>query len=164
MSKPLFEQIGLEHREDLNVFFAALADAGDERYFHPHPLTEEAAERITTYTGADFYGIGIVNHAIVAYGMLRGWDEGFAVPNLGIALHPAARGTGLAEQMMVFLHTVARDRGASRVRLRVYPGNERAIALYRRLGYVFEGQSSGQLLATCILRGARSETPSVKSS
>jgi ribosomal protein S18 acetylase RimI-like enzyme len=67
--------------------------------------------------------------------MLRGWDEGYEVPSLGIALHPHAQGQGLAHLFMDFLHVAARRRGAKKIRLRVYRDNKSAITLYRSLGY-----------------------------
>jgi len=48
---------------------------------------------------------------------------------------------------MIFLHAAARLRNASRVRLKVYPQNERARRLYESMGYSFECEpQSGQLV------------------
>ena len=69
--------------------------------------------------------------------LLRGWDEGYSVPSLGIAIHPVARGQGLGTLMMEYLHFLARQRGAITVRLRVHVENLRAIQLYQALGYAF---------------------------
>jgi len=46
--------------------------------------------------------------------MLRGWDEGYETPSLGIAVHPDARGLGLARTFMGFLHAAASFQGAAR--------------------------------------------------
>ncbi len=72
-----------------------LAARGDGRWFHPHPLTAVEAARPCAYDGRDLYYAAVTGDAVVAYGLLRGWDEGYAVPSLGIAVHPAARGLGL---------------------------------------------------------------------
>ena len=48
-----------------------------------------------------------------------------------IYLRPAARGKGLAKEFFAFAETL----GAARLRLEVEPENERAVALYKKLGY-----------------------------
>ena len=77
---------------------------------------------------------------------MRGWDEGFDIPSLGIAIHPEARGRGLARPFMAFLHAAAKARGATKIRLTVYNDNQRAVELYRRLGYVFEPKNERELI------------------
>ena len=67
--------------------------------------------------------------------MLRGWDEGYTIPSLGVAAASEYRGTGLGRLMMDYLHAVARLSGAPSIMLRVYKGNEAAVQLYQRLGY-----------------------------
>lgn len=137
--------------------FAALVTAGDERTFHPHPLTDAYAAYITTeYAGADRYFVATSHDEVVGYGMLRGWDEGFAVPSLGIAVHPACRGRGVAHALMMALHDDARRLGAPSIRLKVYPDNAAAVSLYRDLGYEFAGEENGQLVASLQLdRGSQ---------
>ncbi len=83
---------------------------------------------------------------VLGYGMLRGWDDGWKIPSLGIALDPRIRGNGTGEMLMHFLHAAARRRGATKVRLKVYPDNRTAIALYKKLGYVFATEEAGQLV------------------
>lgn len=111
----------------LAVLFAEL----DPAYFHPHPLTREEAERIAAYQGRDVYLA-----TDDAYGMLRGYDQGYEVPSLGIAVRPDCYRQGKGRAMMKRLHDVARERGSKLVRLRVDPTNERAKALYRSMGYL----------------------------
>lgn len=130
----------------LAEFFAALAEAGDEREFHPHPLTAQEAKRLCEYAGRDLYYVMSEGRRVVAYGMLRGWDAGYDVPSLGIAVHPRERGRGIGRELMEMLHAAARGRGAPRVRLKVYPSNEPALRLYRSLGYTFHSEERGQLV------------------
>jgi ribosomal protein S18 acetylase RimI-like enzyme len=129
----------------LAAFFADLSAAGDDRFFHPHPFTATEAARLCSYAGRDLYYAAVTDR-VLGYGMLRGWEEGYQVPSLGIAVHPAARGTGIARAFMHVLHAAAGARGAPRVRLKVYPDNTAAKRLYERLGYVFEGESHGQFV------------------
>ena len=133
--------------QPLADLFSALAAADEEPLFHPHPLTSAAATTVCRNPGSDLYYLLVEGRAVLAYGMLRGWDEGFDVPSLGIAVHPDQRGSGLGLLMMRFLHAAGARRGARAVRLRVRSDNEPAIGLYRTLGYVFDGEERGQLVA-----------------
>ena len=76
--------------------------------------------------------------SVIGYGMLRGWDAGYNVPSLGIIVAPQSRGTGLGGLLMHYMHHLAKIRGAVRVRLKVYPENEAALSIYRKIGYVFD--------------------------
>ena len=129
----------------LAAFFERLKAAGDERWFHPHPLTAEEAQRRVRYGGRDLYYVLADGGRVLGYGMLRGWDEGYAVPSLGIAIDPASRGRGYARLLMLFLHAAARGRGADRVRLTVDADNETALRLYRALGYATREMPDGRL-------------------
>ena len=60
------------------------------------------------------------------------------IPYLGdssIVVDPAARGRGIAQQLIEAAHRQARQRGCRRVVLEVRCDNAAALALYRRLGY-----------------------------
>jgi hypothetical protein len=69
---------------------------------------------------------------------LRGWDEGYLEPSLGIAIDPQWQGKGIGKILMNHLHEEAQKRGASSIRLKVYHKNTKAIQLYESLGYNFE--------------------------
>ncbi len=145
--------VPLEFRRLTPHFEAALGDLfeelvanGDERYFHPHPLTPQEARRRCLYQGKDLHYVACQDLRILGYGLLRGWDEGFEVPSLGIAIAPEARGQGLAQAFMCFLHAAARQRGARSIRLKVYEANTPARNLYARLGYRYERLADGELL------------------
>jgi ribosomal-protein-alanine N-acetyltransferase len=135
-----YERLSPELAESLAELFAALREAGDERWFHPHPLTREEAERLCAYDGADVYAVVSEGGRVVAYGMLRGWDEGYEIPSLGLAVHPSARGGGAGRALMEHLHEEARARRARSVRLTVDAGNAPARRLYEELGYALEPQ------------------------
>ncbi len=127
-------------------FFRALEEGGVARHFHPHPFDGATAKRLCRYQGNDLYCAATDGQRVYGYGMLRGWDEGYEVPSLGIAIRPGEQGKGLGGLMMAFLHAAARHQGARRIRLKVYPDNTVAVGLYRSLGYTFSGQSEGQLV------------------
>jgi ribosomal protein S18 acetylase RimI-like enzyme len=146
-----FRQVSARHEQGLGAFFGDLRARGDEQWFHPHPLTADHAARLAAYRGRDLYYVATRGEAVLAYGLLRGWDEGYEVPSLGIAVHPEARGRGLARSFMLFLHAAARQRGSHRIRLKVYPDNGPARRLYESLGYRLELGADGQLVGFCSL-------------
>src|SRR6188472_79576 len=126
----------------LEDLFAGL----DTRWFRPHDLGVAGARAVADHVGRDVYLIGFLDTVPVAYGMLRGWDEGYRVPSLGVAVRDGYRDQGLGRQMMHALHEVVRGRGGHRVRLRVAPGNARARHLYDSMGYREVGIERGELV------------------
>ena len=146
-------------REALATLFQGIAADPAARHFHPHPFTAPQAARIAGHQGRDVYLGLFEGDAIVGYGMLRGWDEGYAVPSLGLYLHPAARGRRLAQSLMLALHREAARQGAERIRLKVYADNVAAIRLYRRLGYVFTDEEAGQRVGYLALAPQAAASP-----
>jgi GNAT superfamily N-acetyltransferase len=128
---------------------AALAETFsdiDETFFRPHPFTGDEAGLIASYVGRDVYALLFDEERPVAYGFLRGSDEGYPVPSLGIAVRSSAQGRGLGRLMMAHLHAEAGRRGATVVRLRVHPDNVKARRLYESCGYAYAGADRGELL------------------
>ncbi len=137
----------------LGRLFQALQKHGDDRWFHPFPLDAPTARRLARHDGADRYLVATRDGDVLALGMLRGWDEGFAIPSLGIAVDPKARGLGVGRSMMAALHAEARAADAWIVRLTVDRGNERALRLYEALGYRFEDPGADPLVGFLDLGG-----------
>jgi ribosomal-protein-alanine N-acetyltransferase len=128
---------------ELTALFAAI----DDQHFHPHPLTRQEAQRLVEYEGRDVYGVLEADDGgLVAYGMLRGWDQGYPVPSLGVAVRADQRGHGYGRLMMQWLAGEARRRGADRIRLRVHPRNLPARRLYAELGYEPSGEERGEIV------------------
>lgn len=119
-------------------FFADLAAAGDDAFFHPHAADVESLRSFAAQPGDDLYVVFVEGDDVRAYGLLRGWNEGYDVPSLGIAVHPDARATGLGRLVMEYLEAMARHRGAPSIRLRVHKDNARVIDMYERRGYAMQ--------------------------
>jgi len=66
------------------------------------------------------------------------------VASLGMSVSKEWRGRGVGTALMAEALRWARNVGVQKVSLTVYPSNTRAIALYRRFGFVDEGRLSGQ--------------------
>jgi len=107
-------------------------------YFTPHPFTRDGFLQILNEAVNDLYYVVVFENTVIGYGMLRGMDEGYSVPSLGIAVDKAVYGTGVATMLMEFLETTSRLRGYKKMRLRVYKNNPRAYNFYIKLGYKYE--------------------------
>jgi ribosomal protein S18 acetylase RimI-like enzyme len=127
-----------EWAKPLAGFMDDLETHADSYFFAPHSKSESHIRELCVRQQRDIGYLLVSGRKVTGYGLLRGWDEGFETPSLGIAIHPTARGRGLGELLMHFLHVAAMARGAVRVRLRVRANNSVAIGLYTKLGYVFE--------------------------
>jgi len=130
--------------EPLSIFFQWLKDSGETHYFAPHPFTKEMAQCIARYEGKDLYYLLVDDLEILGYGMLRGWEEGYEIPSLGIFIHPNVRKCGFGQLMMHFLHSVSKYKGAPKVRLSVHPENQDAVRLYEKIGYHFTEEHEGR--------------------
>lgn len=137
-----FRIVGPGDQSALAEVFSDLGGA----FFRPHAFTPEEAQRLAHHSGRDVYAILLNDGRPVAYGMLRGWDEGYLTPSLGIAVRSGARGNGYGRLMMAHLHQEARARGVTQLRLRVHPDNFIAKRLYESLGYAYSGEDRGELL------------------
>ena len=62
----------------------------------------------------------------------------------GLAVAPPARGRGVASALLAAVERHARERGASKVTLRVFGTNGPARRVYERAGYVVEGILRGE--------------------
>lgn len=137
-------RVSPQWKNALKQFLLALESNGDSAYFAPHGYDDTTLDQITADANQDLHYVLAEGHAILGYGLLRGWNEGFAIPSLGIAISPHARGQGLATMLMQFLHAAAHRNGATKVRLRVLKQNEKARSLYSTLGYQFEGDDRNE--------------------
>lgn len=124
--------------EALLALLRAIERAGEVQWFQPHAFTAEHLSTLCDPDKRDLHYVLGNSSSVFGYGLLRGWDEGFEIPSLGIAIHPDYRDLGFGTVLMNFLHCAARLRGSERVRLRVNAANAAAISLYSRVGYRFE--------------------------
>src|ERR1700679_2843562 len=111
ISEALYETTAIEcvkltsdRAGQLAAFLRDLETHSDTRFFAPHPTSEEYIRGLCDRQNRDICYLLVSGHKVAGYGLLRGWDEGFAIPSLGIAIHPTARGLGLGELLMHFLH------------------------------------------------------------
>jgi GNAT superfamily N-acetyltransferase len=105
-----------------------------EPTFRPFDFTPEAI-RMALKDGDEHWVTTLPSGIVVAYGMLRGWAEGYRIPALGIAVDAMYRRKGLASAMIMFLHYRAKERGCTHVMLHVDDDHLGAQSLYRSFCY-----------------------------
>lgn len=136
-----------EHMECLIRFFEVINEPEYSNDFSPHPFNVENATRICNYQGRDlYYTVLSEGKKIIGYGMLRGWDEGYEIPSIGLCILKEFQCLGLGKILLDFLETVSRLRGCSKVMLKVKKENEPARKLYKRQGYDLTSQDKDFLI------------------
>jgi len=110
-------------------------ETNDFKFNHFWPHDSDTTYLITLLTSKDYYAVATLDDEICAYGLLRGWSEGYSFPRLGIGVGNKFRQMGIATFMCNYLHFVAKLRGCDFVQLRVHKDNAIAYAMYRKLGY-----------------------------
>jgi GNAT superfamily N-acetyltransferase len=141
-----------EMKQALTSFFVDVAKDDYARYYHPYSLTPESAEELCALSGEDLHYVLIDSQTILGHGMLRGWDEGYSVPSLGIVIHPDAAHKGLGSMFVRFLHSAAWAKGCTKIRLAVYKDNVPALKMYKKLGYTFVSKNEKELVGTLLKR------------
>jgi RimJ/RimL family protein N-acetyltransferase len=79
------------------------------------------------------------------------WSKNAHTAELGVALLPEFRGFGLGEAMLQAGIVWARAVGVQKLKLGVFASNERALALYRKMGFAEEGRLKEEV----VIRGRR---------
>ncbi len=126
----------------LTGFFHALVESGMNKTFHPHPFDAATAQTICCEPRKDWYAAAFVSDAgateMAGYVMLRGWDAGYEIPAFGVCVLPQFQRLGFGRLLLQHALLVARLRGAPSVRLKVYPDNTRAVAMYHAQGFTYQ--------------------------
>ena len=78
-----------------------------------------------------FYG------KVIGYGMLRGLDEGYKIPSMGVSSDKNFSHMGLATILIRFMEISCKLNGIYQVRIGVMKENLPAKKLYESLGYIF---------------------------
>lgn len=142
-------RISPDDTQTLGDFFITLAaDSETMRFFHPHPFTREfAAQLCNDRSGRrDRYYVACFGRVVIAYMMLRGWDEGYSVPSFGVCNYPALRDVGLGQALLAHAVAECRAVGAKKLRLTVFKNNERAVHVYHKFGFVFQDKNEQELV------------------
>lgn len=124
-------------RDDLARFFEENDRPEVTRQFHPFPLDAASAAAIVNPGRRDRFYLATAGEPprIAGFCMLRGWDEGYAVPSFGILVDRRFSGHGLGRRMTEFAVAEAARLQSTHVRLTVYASNRAAVHLYTSLAF-----------------------------
>ena len=146
---PVIRALAAADYEQLGALLTALAaDSETRKYFRPFPLTSETARHLCQRSARclDHYYVADVHGRFVAFSMLRGWDEGYAIPSFGAAVHPEFRNAGWGQRVLAHAIRQSRAAGAPQLRLTVYRANTRAVHVYQKMGFHFADKGEQELV------------------
>jgi ribosomal-protein-alanine N-acetyltransferase len=116
-------------------------------FFHPHNMEYNTIKSILTNNKNDKYKIVLFENKIIGYGILRGWDEGFEIPSLGIIIDKDYRGLGLSKLLINYLEFIAKISKSEKIRIVVHKNNLVAYNLYKKMNYEFTSYNENQLIS-----------------
>ena len=126
--------LALTANDDVDPFLAAGRDRSAEAM---------AADIARSESSPDEFGVFVIEADGEAVGTMRFeiGNQRSRIANLSqLAVHPAARGRGIADEAgRLFQRHLIDDLGFHRLQLEVYAFNERALAHAERIGYTREG-------------------------
>ncbi len=130
------EKLSHDNSQQFIDFFMRNNTEDTKKNFHPFEIAIESLKKTFSDIHRDFYvGVFDKNSEMIGFGMLRGWDEGYIVPSLGILVDEEMRGRGIGSRLVEYLVDVAKENGSKSVRLSVYGDNIQAINIYHRCGF-----------------------------
>jgi RimJ/RimL family protein N-acetyltransferase len=111
-----------------------------QAYFIPFSFEEAAITAMLTRAVKDRYWGMWVGSDLAAFFMLRGFDEGYAMPSYGVAVAEPHSGKGLLKLSLQFALTWCKVNGVARMMLKVHPDNIIARRIYERFGFQYDGE------------------------
>jgi len=137
-----YERVGPEHVGELAALFERNRIPAVTEMFDPFPLDADQARKIALEGGEDAFYVALRGELAVGFSMLRGFDEGYAIPSFGIFVDRSSHGQSIGRELTAWTIEQARRRGCPGVRLTVYAANVAARRLYDSLGFVEQQRQS----------------------
>ncbi|NLI00413.1 MAG: GNAT family N-acetyltransferase [Chthonomonadales bacterium] len=140
---PAIRRLTVRDAEEVLRFLEGLDDE-TVRLFHPHKFDFDHVLRLLRgrLSGAvDAFGAHDGGGALIGYAWL--WSMETQRPGLGICVAEGHRGQGIGRALMERVLDEAVLRGKPEVSLSVVPDNERALNLYRSLGFEIVERAQG---------------------
>ncbi len=114
---------------------------GYRRYFTPFAFDEATVVGVLTRAREDVFGGFYRGGELIGFFMLRGWDEGYDVPALGVLIDEKYRGYQAYKLMALTVElgkSICRQRGVRRIMYKAHTDNTPARSA-RRLGFTQTG-------------------------
>lgn len=120
------------------------------RGFFPFTFDEPTIRGLLERAVKDRYWGIMADGRLAGFFMLRGMDEGYAMPSFGVAVGESCAGRGLATRALARAIGWCRTNGVARLMLKVAEDNAAALAVYRRAGFTFgeRDQKTRHLIGT----------------
>ncbi len=117
--------------------YKALPEHGGERQSLAYSLLKMFwhGERLVTFVAVD--DSGIIGYISLVFGKHRKFRGNAYL--VSAAVKASERGKGTGTRLFDAVEIYAKSRGTRRIEFEVFAKNEKAIALYKRLGYQIEG-------------------------
>ena len=132
------ERLAARHAAALPGFHESLSRASRDT-FTPHAYDPETVGVYIrrSENDDDRIYVAMTGEAIIGYFFL--WEFQSPIPLLGIGMADAFQGQGLGDQMMRMLIADAKTAGKDGIELTTMQHNDRAFALYRKMGFEHVG-------------------------
>jgi RimJ/RimL family protein N-acetyltransferase len=117
---------------------SALLRSDDEAYkqhFTPFPFDKPSLYKRLSTSKRDRYWGMINDGELVAFFMLRGFDEGYKRPSFGVYVAQQWNGRGLATQALQYALMWCKEHKVPAVMLKVHDKNTRARRVYEAMGF-----------------------------
>ncbi|MDQ3254108.1 MAG: GNAT family N-acetyltransferase [Acidobacteriota bacterium] len=117
------------------------------QYFKPFLFDEDTLRRVLSDVQRDVFQGLYHGDRLIGLMMLRGWDEGYEVPTLGVMIDEQHRNHGLMTLTVEVAKVICRMRKVGRIMYKAHPDNVPAKSA-TRLGFTQTGvdNSTGYLI------------------
>jgi RimJ/RimL family protein N-acetyltransferase len=115
------------------------APAEYSQHFIPFAFDFGTISGMLASASADRYCGIFLDAELAGFYMLRGFDQGYAIPSYGVWIAPQHCGQGLAQLTLFHAFSFCRANGIRTLMLKVHPENSVAKKLYERNGFIRTG-------------------------
>lgn len=139
-----FGELEIRHLNvaDSAVLSAMLLSNSDsyQQYFRPFSFDEPNLRNILSRAQKDKYWGVWVGQTLGAFFMLRGFDEGFAIPSYGVNVSEEFAGRGISLLTLHYVIAWCAVNHVDAIMLKVHPDNAVAKRQYEKIGFKQTGQ------------------------
>jgi putative acetyltransferase len=132
----------LKTPDDADALGAMLEACSEQTYhfFHPYRLTRETGRKVAADAGIHCIVAVVSTGEIAGYVWFALGDD--AMPSIGIVVADPWHERGIGRALMEGIIAAAKSQGKKGLVLTVMADNPRALALYRRVGFVVDGDAN----------------------
>ncbi len=134
----IVERLSAKHADSLPKFHESLSRSSRDT-FTPHAYDKQTIGVYIRRSEADDDRIYVAMSGAEIVGYFFLWEFQSSIPLLGIGIADAFQGEGLGRQMMALLIDAAREAGRDGIELTTMQHNDRAFALYQKMGFEHVG-------------------------